>query len=226
MKTPPFPKITMGSSEIEISRVEKNLGVKFDYSLDMKDHVKSVVQAASFAIHRIGKLRRYLDMTSVVRLVHAFVSSRLDSCNALLYGLQDFDIGKLQRVQNSAARLVTRCGRREHMKPVLRDLHWLPVKQRIVFKIAMLTFKALHGLAPTYLNDLIEQHKPRTRRALRSASEVFLSRPKITNTSFYGDRAFAVSSPMVWNNLPSNLRAITNINSFKKDLKTHLFNSC
>ncbi|XP_072047052.1 uncharacterized protein [Amphiura filiformis] len=225
VKTPSFPKITIDTSEIEVSRVARNLGVIFDSSMDMKDHVKSVVRAASFAIYRIGKLRRYLDKSSVERLVHAFVSSRLDSCNAVLYGLQDNEIAKLQRVQNTAARLVTKCRKDEHMKPVLRVLHWLPVQQRIVYKIALLTYKALHGLAPRYISDLIEEYKPQ--RTLRSASQALLCTraPKNCKTKFYGERSFAAAAPKVWNNLPFKLRSISNINSFKKGLKTHLFNA-
>ena len=119
----------------------------------------NVNSSSSFAIYRIGKLRRYLDKSSVERLVHAFVSSRLDSCNAVLYGLQDNEIAKLQRVQNTVAHLVTKCKKDEHMKPGLRVLHWLPVQQRIVYKIALLTYKALHGLAPRYISDLIEEYK-------------------------------------------------------------------
>ena len=97
--------------------------------MDMKDHVKSVVCAATFAIYRIGQLCLYLDKPSVERLVHALVSSRLDSCNAIVYGLPDNEITRLQRVQNTAARLVTKCRKDELVKPVLRDLYWLPVQQ-------------------------------------------------------------------------------------------------
>ena len=221
-KSLPFPKITMDTSEIDISTSARNLGVVFDKSLDMKDHVKNLVRAATFAIYRIGKLRRYLDRPSVERLVHAFVTSRLDSCNALLYGLHEKEISKIQRVQNTAARLVTRCKKQDHMKPVLRDLHWLPVQQRIRYKVALLTFKALHGTAPTYIAELVEEHKPR--RALRSASEVRLCPPKFPQTKFYGERAFAVAAPTVWNKLPCKLRAISSQSAFKKGLKTHLFN--
>ena len=219
--SPDFPKISIGTSEIDVSSSAKNLGVIFDKSMDMKAHVKNLVRGASFAIYRIGRLRRYLDRPSVERLVHAFVSSRLDSCNALLYGLLDKDIAKIQRVQNSAARLVSGCKRRDHIKPVLRDLHWLPVQQRIWYKIALLTFKALHGMAPAYITELVEEYKPR--RVLRSASEVLLRPPKIPKTKFYGERAFAVAAPTVWNKLPRNLRAISSCNVFKKALKTHLF---
>jgi hypothetical protein len=109
------------------------------------------------------------------------------------------------------------------MKPVLRDLHWLPVQQRICYKIALLTFKGLHGMAPVYIRDLIEEYEPG--RALRSASELRLRPQKITKTKFYGDRAFATAAPEIWNKLPSKLRAISNLCGFKKGLKTHLFKS-
>ena len=225
VKTPSFPKITFDLTEVEVSRVARNLGVIFDESMDMKDHVKSIIRAATFAIYRIGQLRRYLDKRSVERLVHAFVSSCLDSCNAMLYGLQDNEIARLQRVQNTAARLVTKCRKDEHVKPVLRDLHWLPVQQWIVCKIALLIYKALHGLAPTYISELIEEYKPK--RTLRSASQFLLCTrpPKLCKTKYYGERSFAAAAPKGWNKLPSKLRAVSNINSFKKGLKTHLFNA-
>ena len=145
-------------------------------ALLLKDHVKALVRAASFSIYCIGKLRCYHDKFSVERLVHAFVSSRLDYCNSLLFGLPERDISKLQRVQNAAARLVVKCKKQDHMKPILRDLHWLPVQQRIWYKIALLTFKALHGMAPKYVSDLVEEYKPS--RSLRSSSK-FLLRPQM-----------------------------------------------
>ncbi|XP_072052036.1 uncharacterized protein [Amphiura filiformis] len=227
VKTPSFPKLTIDTSEIEVSRVARNLGVIFNSSMDMKDHVKSVVRAASFAIYRIGKLRRYLDKSSVERLVHAFVSSRLDSCNAVLYGLQENEIAKLQRVQNTAARLVTKCRKDEHMKPVLRALHWLPVQQRIVYKIALLTYKALHGLAPRYISDLIEEYKPQ--RTLRSASQALLCTrsPKKCKTKFYGRKIICRSCTKGMEQVAFQASFSIKHKLFQKGLKTHLFNvSC
>ena len=116
----------------------------------MNQHVSSVCQSASFALYNIGKLRPYLDKESAETLVHAFVSSRLDSCNSLLYGLPQTELDRLQRVQNAAARLITRVKGHVHMTPVLRQLHWLPIRKRIQFKILLLTFKAINGLAPNY----------------------------------------------------------------------------
>ena len=108
-----------------------------------------------------------------------------------------------------------------HITPVLRELHWLPVKFRVEFKIALLVFKTLNGLAPQYLSELLVV-KPRTRYSLRSDSETLLVIPKATRKTF-GDRAFFRAGPTVWNALPSSLRNCVNIDSFKEQFKTYLF---
>ena len=102
---------------------------------------------------------------------------------------------------------------------MLKDLHWLPVKYRIMFKIIL--FKILHGLAPTYLQDLIKV-KPPCRYQLRSDDKFFLAVPK-TKCKTFGDRAFYEAGPDLWNHLPLNLRNTNDLQKFKKDLKTHLF---
>ena len=223
VKSVPFPKITIGDSSIDIASVARNLGVTMDKTIAMNDHVKNVAQAASFAVYRIGRLSRYLDRQSTERLVHAFVSSRLDCCNSLLFGLPDYEISKLQRVQNSAARLVSRCKKRDHIKPILRELHWLPVQQRVEYKIALLTFKALNGMAPSYISELISEYKPN--RSLRSSSQHLLRHPNSVNTMYYGNRSFSAAAPKIWNNLPSETRDSTSLDKFKKSLKTYYFKS-
>ena len=102
--------------------------------------------------------RSCLTEQAAIRLVHSLVVSRLDYGNALLFGIPDVLIGKLQRVQNYAARLVVRCDRRDHITHVLKKLHWLPVKQRVTYKILLLTFNALNGLAPIYIVDMLHRH--------------------------------------------------------------------
>ena len=105
------------------------------------------------ALSNIGRVRKYLDQTNTERLVHAFITSRLDYCYSLLYGVPEKDLNKLQRLQNSAARLVTRTKPRDHITPVLRTLHWLPVRQRITFKILLIVYKIVNQIAPAYLCD-------------------------------------------------------------------------
>jgi hypothetical protein len=129
---------------------------------------------------------------------------------------------KLQYVQNAAARLVTLTHKREHISPILIELHWLPVKQRIEYKLLLLTFKALNGSAPSYLSNLIKSYKPS--RSLRSSNSNLLEKHTTFNFKMYGKRAFKCAGPELWNSLPHDLRFIPSLNVFKKKLKTHLFN--
>ena len=108
----------------------------------------------------------------------------------------------------------------EHITPTLTKLHWLPIPQRIVYKLTLLTFKALHGLAPQYLTELLERYSPT--RNLRSMDLDLLVIPK-TRLKSYGDRAFLKAAPTLWNNLPLNIRRINDVVSFKSALNTHLY---
>ena len=172
------------------------------------------------SLFRLNHVVRDGFKTSTEKLVHAFVTSRLDSCNAILYGLPDKELSKLQRIQNAAARVVTLSRKHDHITPVMRDLHWLPVRQRIIFKLMLLTFKSLCGSAPSYISELITRYQPT--RSLRSASQCLLKELS-AHTSTYGDRRFAVCAPRLWNGLPLHVRNSTTINQFKCRLKTYLF---
>ena len=203
----------------------RDLGVIIDEHVTMKQHVSSVCKSASYALYSIGKLRPYLDKPSAEKLVHAFVSSRLDSCNSLLYGLPANELDRLQRIQNAAARMITGVNGRTHMTPVLRTLHWLPINKRIIFKILLLTFKAINGLAPGYLANLLAIKS--SSRNLRSTSNgsLLLVCPSSTaiRTATYGERAFSSSAPRLWNRLPASIRATKSVDRFKSLVKTYLF---
>ena len=153
-------------------------------------------------------------------LVHAFVNSKLDYCNSLAYGLPKYLLQKLQYVQNAAARLITGIRKHDHITPILMDLHWLPVNQRIQFKILLLTFKSLNGLAPVYIDEMIQRYVPN--RKLRSSSAFLLKQNK-WNLKSYGFRTFTVAAPFLWNSLPLEVKSSPSLNIFKSKLKTHLF---
>ena len=179
-------------------------------------------KAAFFHLFNIRRIRKFLSFDNTQVLVNAFVTSRLDYCNGVLYGLPATELQKLQRVQNAAARLICNVGRFDHISPTLKMLHWLPVKYRIDFKILLITYKAIHGLTPAYLSELITL-KTVSRYSLRSSSEVLLQPPRIKTLRTLGDRSFTVAAPALWNNLPNAVRCAQSVQSFKERLKTHLF---
>ena len=180
--------------------------------------MSAVCKSAFYQIWNIGSIRRYLDKQTTATLIHALVTSRLDYCNSLLYGINRRLEKRLQRVQDAAARLLTQMKKCDSMKPVRKELHWLPVAQRIEYKILLLTFKALHGQAPKYLSELLQ---PCTVK--RNEMNLVLKVPK-TNLATYGDRSFKKAAPWLWNALPAGLRKSNKLSDFKKQLKTHLFN--
>ena len=151
--------VTVGNSDIKKSSVVRNLGSYIDDKLSMNSHINKVCNASFYYLHNIKWIRKYLSRDSSETLVHAFVSSRLDYCNSLLYGLPQVQINKIERVQNAAARLVLKQSKFGHITPVLSQLHWLPIKYRIEFKILLMTFKAIHGMAPDYVCKLISPKK-------------------------------------------------------------------
>ena len=157
--------------------------------------------------------------------MYAFVSSRIDYCNSILAGVSGQLLQRLQSVQNAAAHLVTRARRSDRMMPNLRQLHWLPIRQRIIFKTAVLVYKCLHGMAPPYLSTYCEPTSSHGgRRHLRSAESGQLTVPRTKTT--YGDRSFAVYGPVVWNSLPAELRLLDillPVPVFRKRLKMFLF---
>ena len=138
----------------------KNLGVLFDPQLCFDQHVRSITRNAFFHLRNIEKLTPMLSAADAETLIHAFISSRLDYCNSLFSGLPNSTTRSLQLLQNAAARLLTRTRKFDHITPILASLHWPPMTSRSDFKVLLLTYKALHGLAPSYLKDHIIPYSP------------------------------------------------------------------
>ena len=146
--------IRVGDCDVSKVSVVRILGAWLDHQLAMAVHFTKLCSAAFYHLHNIRRTRKYFSMDSAATLIHTFVSSRRDYCNSLLYGVPKRHIDNLQRVQSTAARLVVVLGKCCHIIPVLHQLHWLPVSFRINFQILFLTFKAIHELAPPYINVL------------------------------------------------------------------------
>ena len=164
----------------------------------MSSHITTICRSCFFQMRQLQSIRRSLTTEATHDLVQAFIHCRLDYCNSLLAGVTDTQLQRLQLVQNAAARLVSGIHRYDHISPVLEALHWLPVRQRIVFKTAVIVWKCLHGEAPVYLADLcIPAAAASGRRNLRSASSGILCVPFASLST--GQRSFAYNGPSTWN---------------------------
>ena len=212
--------LRIGNSSVDAAHEARNIGVILDSHLSMKQQVASVCRSCYVQMHNIAKKRAYMTEETAEKMVNALVTSRLDYANALLYGLPDYLTDKLQVVQNNAARLILKKKKHDNATPLLKYLHWLPVKYRIEYKMNLLTFKSLRGDAPVYLSDLLKEYVPS--RLLRSASSGLLDESK-TGKKKCGDRAFSVAAPRLWNSLPEDLRDIQELTPFKSALKTFYF---
>lgn len=212
--------VDLGPLSQHLTLTATDLGVKFDTDLKLDAQIKSVVKSSFFHLRQLAKVKPFLSLHHFEILIHAFITARLDYCNALYVGVNQTLLTRLQMVQNAAARLLVGVKKREHITPILASLHWLPVRFRIDFKILLFVFKCLHGLAPPYLSDLLHPYAPS--RSLRSADLSLLTVPK-TKRKLRGDRAFSVAAPKLWNDLPLYIRQAESLSAFKSSLKTYLF---
>ena len=200
--------VRVGDYNISPSPSVRNLGTWFDPHLDMDVHITKTCSSAFYYLYNIRHIRKYLSRSSSETLIHAFMTSRLDYCNSLLYGLPKYQLSKLQRVMNASARLVYCAPKSCHITPLLRELHWLPVCYRIEYKIILLTFKVF--MAPDYLRHLISVLPP-SRYNLRRNDDcaALLTFPKIRTKKTLADRSFSCAAPRLWNLLPTTIRSIS-----------------
>ncbi|XP_053138881.1 uncharacterized protein LOC128339283, partial [Hemicordylus capensis] len=184
------------------------------------DDTQIYFRSAFYQLRLIRQLSPFLEISDLKTVVNLLVTSRLDFCNALYVGLPLYVVRKLQLVQNAAARLVSGSSRRDHITPLLMELHWLPIGFRAKYKVLVITYKALNGLGPRYLRERLLRYEPH--RPLRSLEEVRLQLPP-TRLMATQRRAFSAAAPRLWNALPAEIRSSPSLSIFRKHLKTHLF---
>ena len=222
--TPTACSITISNANVTPKPTARNLGFTLDDKLNCEVHINKTCHSAFYHLRNIKRIRHYLTREVTEQLVHAFITSRIDFCNALLAGAQQQHVKKLQRVQNAAARVILEIPVRESVTMALQDLHWLPVKSRIDYKILLLTYRAFHGQAPQYILDLLHKYEPNMN--CRSRHLRLLDVPR-AHYKTVGDRAFSVYAPSIWNGLPKPLRFAPTENVFKTKLQIqiqiHLF---
>ena len=152
--------IQFADTVVQCSKTVRVLGVTVDNFLTFDNHITNIVQSCNYHIRSLRHIRRLIDQDTANTLACSIVASRLDYCNAVLYGVTDRNYKRLQRVQNSLARVVCNAPYRSPSRPLLKSLHWLPIEQRIEYKIATMTYKLRLHHQPSYLVKLINDYKP------------------------------------------------------------------
>ena len=198
----------------------RNLRVLLDADLNFSKHFSNITRTAICQIRNIAKIRSFISFTDAQTLIHAFVTNHLDYCNSLFSGLPITSLNRLQLIQNTAARVLTKTRKFDHITPVLASLHWLPVAFRIDFKITLFVFKSLHGFAPEYIFNLVSPYTPP--RCLRSSDKLLLT-PYKANLVTQGGRAYTARAPYLWNQLPFEIKSATSVSTFKRLLKTFYY---
>ena len=214
--------ITIGNAQISFKQSVKNLGFTLDCHLTMNAHVSNIAWTFYFELRRLASIRRFLTSTATATLVSAFVLSRIDYCNSLLFGSTHDVTSHLQRIQNYAARVIFRLPMSSSITIHLKSLHWLPVKVRSTYKIACLCYHCHSSTAPSYVTDMLHKKPLHTRSS--SYTMPLLNRPAHSKATL-GDRSFSFASFSVWNSIPNDVRCAPSLSSFMSCLKTYLFRS-
>ena len=184
--------ITIGNDQFPFKQSVKNLGLTLDCHLTMNAHVSKIARTCYFEQRRLASIRRFLTSTATATLVSAFVLSRIDYCNSLLFGSTRDVTSHLQRIQNYAVRVILCLPRSSNITTYLRSLHWLPAKVRSTYKIACLCYHCHSSTAPSYVADMLHR-KPMHTRNTRSSSYIvpLLNRPAHSKATL-GDRSFSL----------------------------------
>ena len=222
LKKVKIESIKVGNHEIKTVESVRNIGAMFDKRMKMKAQVKHMCKGAWHNIHSIGKIRQYLTQDQTKTVVHAHVISKLDNNNSLLTGIPQYVRRRLQLAQNAAAKLVTDLRKFDHVTGAMKELHWLPIEKRVIFKCLLIAYKALNGTGPSYIREMLPLAKV-YREGLRSSDDPLRLEESRTKLITYGDRAFSIATVKTWNDLPLDIRMAKTVDIFISKLKTHFF---
>ena len=221
IRHPPVPpqigsySVSFADTSMQLTGHIKLLGVTLDSNLSLDKHVSTVARSCNYQLWSLRHIKHLLPVYVTAAL--CLILSRLDYCNSLLHQLSSASLQKLHRIQHKAARLVI--GGDVEPTNAMTSLHWLPVPERIKFKVSLLAHKALTTGMPSYIASILSPHSHV--RSLRSESSNFLNIPIPRNK--FEAKSFKFSAPRTWNGLPPQLRASYSFSLFKANLKTHLF---
>ena len=201
------------STCIRFVSMAKDLGIKMDEHLTFEHQIKSLKKDCFRLIRNVVKRRFLFSKDQLKLIVNSIIVCKLDYCNALYYGINEYLINQLQLVQNAAAKAIVGLNKHDHLGNTLKELHWLPIMYRIKFKVLLLVYKCLNGMGPDYLCSMF--------KFANFNHFIYLIEPRVL--SHYGERCFQRVGPKLWNELPLEIKSSTTIDSFKACLKTYLF---
>ena len=221
-----FPVNILGNF-LKPSDAVRNLGVIFDADFSFSAQVRNICKGCFLQLRDFRRIRRFLTEECAILVANALVSSRLDYCNSLFRSLSTFNMKKLQCIQNTLARIVTNRTKFTSITPILKDLHWLPVKYRSIFKTATLVYKYLHTGNPSYFGSSIKlrDSKYNTRHGHPNSMLLVVPQfvPSVYKSSKQYGLSFSFDAPQIWNDLPAEVRLASSLPSFRKKLKSYLF---
>ena len=213
-----FPVTILGNC-LSPKDVVRNLGVFFDSKFSFTNHVNSVIKSCFANLRDLRRIRRYLSYDSSVIVANALVSSRLDYCNSLFRSLSSKNITRLQIIQNCLARFVSGVSRYSHVSPILKSLHWLPVKQRIIFKTMLLIYKFLTTGKPKYFASYLSSYTSAVNTRRSCPEKMFLNVPSYSSavhkSKVHFNKSFSYDAPKLWNDLPLEIRTAPTLSCFK-----------
>ena len=212
-----LPPITICDESVFKSDSTTLLGVEVNSTLSLKSHVKNTTKCCFYKLHNLFKIRRFLSEDAAKTIVHTLMTSKLDYCNSVLNGLPNTTLEFLVRVQKAAARLISNKTKFQHISPVMKDLHWLPIKKRIEYKILVLTFKCVHHPTPAYLTELLHN---RTNKGTRADNKNLLVVPKVNKSTLDAWAKFQFYSTFSLE--PAAQPPASSLEIFKKKIKDTL----
>ena len=204
--------LTMGTT-VRFASCVKNLGVQMDNHLTFEHQIVKLKQNCFRTLRNICKIRFLLTRSQLKTIVNSLVVSCLDYCNSLYFGIAERLLNQLQLIQNAAAKAVTGKYKYDHLGEDLNDLHWLQIKKRVLFKISLIAYKSVNGLAPEYLQSMFQYS--------HHGHSLKLIVPQYTSS--FGRRSFSYTGPKILNNLPTHIASSDSVDMFKSNLKTYLF---
>ena len=220
-----FPVSILGTL-LSPAEAIRNLGVWCDSDSSFSCHFRNICKACFVHIRDLKQLRGYLTREAALLAANALVGSRLDYRNSQFRSFSALDLCRLQCVQNSLARIVANTTKYSHITPVRKSLHWLPIKHHSIFKVALLVYKFLHSGHPKYFKPFLKPRHSMYRTRRSQSQGVLLEVPhfaSIYKSKKHFGLSFAYDAPMIWNDLPDDVRSAKSLSSFRKKLKTYLF---